>query len=302
MTTGKVHYTDCPVCRHAGIDPLLTVKDETVSKEHFVIWQCGRCSLRFTQDAPDENAIGAYYKSADYISHSDTNTGIINKLYHAVRKVTLWQKANHVMADTGMKKGRILDVGCGTGAFLNTMKKKGWEVTGIEPDKEAREKAKELYGLPVLEMDHLFTLPTSSFSAITLWHVLEHVHQLNAYLEQLRLLLADEGKLFIAVPNYQSLDSTIYRSHWAAYDVPRHLYHFTPKAMEALVQQHGLTIKEKKPMWFDSFYISLLSSKYRHGKTKPFSAILNGLRSNAKALGNPANCSSVIYCIEKVTN
>src|SRR5688572_15782214 len=135
----KVHYTECPVCHSANINPLLTVKDHSVSKEEFVIWQCASCSLRFTQDVPDQNSISSYYQSADYISHTNTDKGLVNKIYKKVRSYTLGQKADLVFGNTG-RQGRILDLGAGVGAFLNTMKERGWEVVGIEPDETARRK------------------------------------------------------------------------------------------------------------------------------------------------------------------
>jgi SAM-dependent methyltransferase len=235
----RVHYTSCPVCRSRDINPLLTVTDYTVSNEEYIIWQCGSCTLRFTQDVPSEATIGPYYKSPDYISHTNTSKGLINKLYQTVRKYTLKQKSKFIAAQTGIIGGKLLDVGCGTGAFLDAMKKEGWEVLGLEPDSEARELARKLYRLTVFESSQLDQLPASGFDAITLWHVLEHVHDLHAYIDQLKNLLKPTGKLFIAVPNYRSLDAQVYRRDWAAYDVPRHLYHFTPRAMEALMKSHG---------------------------------------------------------------
>jgi 2-polyprenyl-3-methyl-5-hydroxy-6-metoxy-1,4-benzoquinol methylase len=303
----KVHYTNCPVCGSAHINPLLTVKDHSVSKEEFVIWQCSDCSLRFTQDVPDEASIGKYYQSTDYISHSNTSKGLINKLYQKVRNYTLNQKANLIIGQT-VKQGRILDLGAGIGAFLHTMEQKGWEINGIEPDEGARQQAKNLFNIELKETDTLNQLPENSFDAITLWHVLEHVHQLHDYVEKLKALLKPNGKIFIAVPNYDSLDASIYKLYWAAYDVPRHLYHFTPKAIDVLMKKHGLKVTSKRPMWFDSFYISLLSSKYKNaspadpvgrGKTNWLGAGMSGLRSNLKTVFNKDHCSSVIYIIEK---
>jgi 2-polyprenyl-3-methyl-5-hydroxy-6-metoxy-1,4-benzoquinol methylase len=295
----KLHHTLCPVCNNKSINPLLTVKDYTVSNEDFVIWQCNNCSLRFTQDAPVESAIGKYYKSADYISHTNTNKGLLNKIYQRVRKYTLQKKARLVITSTGISQGKLLDVGCGTGGFLNEMKKEGWTVTGLEPDEAARNRAKKLYGLTIFDSSSISSLSINSFDAITLWHVLEHVHDLHDYVDQLKDLLKSNGKLFIAVPNYQSLDADIYRLKWAAYDVPRHLYHFTPKAMHILMEKHSLSITNKTPMPWDSFYISLLSSKYKSGATKWISAIINGLRSNSRAAFGVNKCSSIIYTIEK---
>lgn len=294
-----IHYTNCPVCGSAAINPLLTVKDHSVSKEEFVIWQCSNCSLRFTQDVPDEDSIGTYYQSSDYISHTNTSKGAINRLYQRVRNYTLNQKADLIIAQT-VKRGNILDLGAGIGAFLNTMKEKGWEVTGIEPDEGARQQAKNLFGLELNGTAVLNQLPENSYDVITLWHVLEHVHQLHSYVERLKALLKTNGKIFIAVPNYGSLDSSIYKLYWAAYDVPRHLYHFTPKAMDVLMKEHGLKVIAKKPMWFDSFYISLLSSKYKNKKTNWIGAVFSGLRSNLKALVDKDHCSSIIYVIEKI--
>lgn len=297
---GRVHYSTCPVCNSGNINPLLTVKDFSVSKEEFVVWQCHDCTLRFTQDIPDENNIGRYYKSEDYISHTNTDKGFINKAYQKVRDYTLQQKAKLIIDETGVVKGNLLDMGCGTGAFLNTMKKKGWNVKGMEPDEDARKLAKQLYGLSIDEPTAINELNNQSFDAITLWHVLEHVHQLHDYVEQLKRLLKPKGKLFIAVPNYQSKDAAAYRLYWAAYDVPRHLYHFSPTSLKVLMQQHGLSIEKEKPMWFDSFYISMLSSKYRNGKTNYPAAVINGIKSNLAALMNKENCSSLIYIISKV--
>ena len=295
----KIHYSECPVCNSQNINPLLTIKDYSVSKQDFVIWQCTECSLRFTQDVPDENSISSYYKSPDYISHSNTNKGFINKTYQKVRNYTLEEKAKLIIKETHETSGSLLDIGSGTGAFLAVMKKKGWEVKGIEPDEDARRLTKQLYNLDIDNPTVLNSIRGSSFNAITLWHVLEHVHQLHDYIEHLKRILKPQGKFFIAVPNYQSTDSNIYRSYWAAYDVPRHLYHFSPNSIEVLMQKHGLKVDARKPMWFDSFYISMLSSKYKTGKTKYIKAFINGLRSNVTALLNKERCSSLIYIISK---
>ncbi len=297
--TDVVHHSECPICGSADINPLLTVKDYTVSKEEFVIWHCSGCSLRFTQDAPGEASIGRYYQSSDYISHSNTDKGIVNRIYKQVRKRTLQQKAALIMESTGMSRGRLLDVGCGIGAFLGTMKEHSWQVQGLEPDSDARKLAKELFNVEVEAPDKLFSLEAGSFHAITLWHVLEHVHQLHQYIERLKELLAPGGKIFIAVPNYTSLDADIYRLQWAAYDVPRHLYHFTPASIKVLMEKHGLRLLAKKPMWFDSFYISMLSSKYRSGSTSYLGSFFNGLSSNINALRDRDRCSSLVYIISR---
>ncbi len=294
-----IHYTGCPVCNSELIQAQLIAKDYTVSQKDFSIWHCNTCTLRFTQDVPAQDAIGAYYASENYISHSDTKKGIINSLYHLVRKRTLGAKRRLVINETGMVKGAVLDIGCGTGAFLQTMQQADWDITGLEPDAIARNKAAELYNIHPQESEKLFELNAGAYNAITMWHVLEHVHELHAYIKQIGTLLAPNGKLFIAVPNYTSIDATVYKEHWAAYDVPRHLYHFSPQSMEKLLSLHGLKCIAVKPMWFDSFYVSMLSEQYKNGKGNIIKAAFNGFLSNLKAWGNTRKCSSVIYVISK---
>ena len=276
----------------------MLVKDHSVSKETFEIWQCSVCKLRFTQDVPDESSIGRYYKSPDYISHSNTRTGLINKLYHLVRNYTLRQKKRLVSKRTGLNKGSLLDIGSGTGAFAAFMKKNGWAVTGLEPDAETRQNALETYDMALMPSEGLFQLTPQSFNAITMWHVLEHVHDLHGYLGQICKLLKPGAVLFIAVPNYTSADATKYQEYWAAYDIPIHLYHFSPASMRKLLAIHGLKVKSIKPMWFDSFYVSLLSEKNKTGKSQLLRGFSEGLMSNFKTLSDKSMCSSLIYIAE----
>ncbi len=292
-----IHYTNCLVCNSAELKNVLSAKDYTVSGETFVVVECNSCSLRFTQDVPDVASISPYYKSENYISHTNTSKGLINRLYQSVRKRTLKQKRKLIEKATGITKGNLLDVGSGTGAFANEMKMAGWQVTGLEPDNDARTVGKQLYNIELADINQFYKLPVSSYDAITMWHVLEHVHDLQGYIAQLKSLLKENGKLFIAVPNYTSKDAAVYNEHWAAYDVPRHLYHFSPRSMKVLVEKHGLKIVQYNPMWYDSFYVSMLSSKYRNGKTNLFAAFFNGLGSNIKAMGDVKRCSSVIYIV-----
>jgi 2-polyprenyl-3-methyl-5-hydroxy-6-metoxy-1,4-benzoquinol methylase len=294
-----ITYSQCPVCNSAQIQDAFSAKDYTVSNEIFTIVKCNSCTHMFTQNVATQNEIGKYYQSENYISHSDTQEGIVNKLYHAVRKLTLTGKKNLLQKETGKQQGKILDIGCGSGAFLNTMQQAGWESTGLEPDDAARMKAAELYNIDPQPSHQIFNLPHNTYDAITLWHVLEHVHQLHEYIAQLKNMLTANGRIFIAVPNYTSYDAQHYAYHWAAYDVPRHLYHFSPASMKNLLEQHGLNIKKTKPMWFDSFYVSMLSEQYKNGKGNIIKAIFIGFVSNLKTLFNKEKCSSLIYVIGK---
>jgi len=301
-----IHYSQCPGCGSSLPGPVLDVKDHSVSGKAFSIWECTDCSLRFTQDVPDIHSIGSYYKSENYISHTNTSEGFINRLYQVVRKRTLRQKRKLICRISGRTDGTLLDVGSGTGAFVNEMKQNGWIVTGLEPDEDARKLAMEDLGCELKNTGELFHLSENTFDVITLWHVLEHVHDLHGYLQQFKKLLKPDGVLVIAVPNYTSFDASVYKEFWAAYDVPRHLYHFSPRSMKVVVEKNGMGIVKYKPMWFDSFYVSFFSSKYKNshrtgsqGRTNWISASWNGFVSNLEALFDSKKCSSVIYIISK---
>ena len=295
-----ITYEECPACKSSHIQPCLETKDFTISRETFVIWHCNSCSLRFTQNVPTADAIGRYYQSNNYISHSDTKKGIINRLYHSVRNITLNQKRKLVQRATGLKTGSLLDIGAGTGAFANAMKQANWNITALEPDETARSNAKKNYDLNLRLSEELFYQKPESFDVITLWHVLEHVHELHLYLQAFQTILKKNGVLIIAVPNYTSFDADYYKEYWAAYDVPRHLYHFSPQSMKLLMQQFMFVVTEMKPMPFDSFYVSMLSETYQTGHNNYTNAFLTGLKSNLRAYGKPANSSSVIYIIKKM--
>ena len=293
-----IYNARCPLCKSDQVNAAFSAEDYTVSHEHFILMRCQACTGLFTQDAPDSNDIGRYYASDNYISHSNTRRGLINRLYHSVRKRTLKSKRRLLQKALSMQTGTLLDVGCGTGAFLQYMQQVGWQVTGIEPDETARQNARTLHDVHPLAPHELFYLPRQSFDAITLWHVLEHVHELDQYMEQLKDLLKDNGRMFIAVPNYTSSDAAHYGAAWAAWDVPRHLYHFSPQSMRMLMGRFGLSVQQLKPMWYDAFYVSLLSEEYKGSRSK-LKAFINGFRSNLRSIDHADRCSSVIYIISK---
>ncbi len=293
-----ITYTNCPVCEAAGISKTFSVKDNSVSQEVFEIYHCASCQLRFTQNVPDHSLIGKYYKSENYISHTDIVKGLVNRTYRFIRNIANRQKKNLIERVSGIKKGTLLDIGSGTGYFVAEMKNSNWEVTGLEPDTGARKIALEINNVSLSPIEKYYQLPAKNYDVITLWHVLEHVHDLKKYVAHFKSLLKENGVLLVAVPNYRSLDAEIYKEYWAAYDVPRHLYHFSPDAMKRLMDMEGFKIVEMRPMWFDSFYVSLLSSKYKHGNTNWIGAIWTAFRSNLKAMKDHSHCSSVIYIMK----
>lgn len=289
----------CPVCADSNIKEVLVCKDHTVSKENFQIWECSYCKLRFTQAVPDENAIAPYYQAEAYISHTDSEKGLINRLYMMARNYTLNWKVKMVKHTTGKTVGslKLLDIGAGTGAFVNHATKAGWIVKGLEPDAGARKICLDKYQLQLDSPEKLFEIPANEFDAVTMWHVLEHVHRLQDYIATIKKILKPQGVALIALPNYTSMDAKYYKEYWAAYDVPRHLYHFHPTSIEMLVDQHDMKVEEIKPMWLDAFYIAMLSEQYKNKKSNILSAVVNGLRSNLNAVGKTENCSSLVYII-----
>ncbi len=296
----KEPFNPCPVCQKSDINFLLHTKDFSLTNESFDVIECANCTLRFTSPIPSIDQIAPYYNFPDYISHTDTKSGWMNRLYHAVRKKTLDQKSSWVQSLFTGYKGKLLEVGAGTGAFANSMQEKKWEVLALEPDASSRQKAFENYKLTLQTPDTLFQISENSHDVICLWHVLEHVHDLKGYFKSFSKILKPNGRLIIAVPNYTSYDAQFYKEYWAAYDVPRHLYHFSPKAMNILLKQFDLQLIQTKPMWYDSYYVSLLSEKYKKtGLLGIFRALFIASISNIKAIQNPEKASSIIYEIKK---
>jgi SAM-dependent methyltransferase len=284
----------CPVCSGTHLNDLYSCKDYTVSHETFQIKICGSCALGITTPRPDSEKLDQYYLSDEYISHSGNTTGIVGSLYRTARKVTLGWKQKLAESQVSSKNKSVLDFGCGTGEFLLTMKKKGWTIAGVEPSNLAREKADNLLGITTLQS--LKGLGKNKFSAITLWHVLEHVPDLNETLSTFHQLLDKHGALFVAVPNYQSSDAQHYKQYWAGFDVPRHLWHFSKESMTQLLNRNGFELATIKPMILDSFYISLLSEKYqgKPGYRQYVNGFVNGVKSNSEAR-KKTNFSSLIY-------
>lgn len=292
----------CPACKEKSFLQFLQCEDYTVSHETFSIVQCTKCGFKFTNPRPDENEIAKYYEAENYISHSNTNQGIVNSLYQLIRKYTIAKKVqliNRLTHPCEPNKRTILDFGCGTGEFLNACKINGWAVNGIEPSDKARIFGTTHYDLSIDTPDSFFSIAPKSFLVITLWHVLEHLHKLDKTVEQIKNTLRDDGKLIIAVPNGDSLDAKIYGRHWAAYDVPRHFYHFNSKNIQELFSQHNFKLEKILPMKFDSYYVSMLSEKYKNGKQRFIKGMRNGFLSNISAMKRGENYSSQIYIFSK---
>ena len=269
--------------------------DHSVSGEKFDLLYDDEYDMLITTPQPDPEKLQKYYETEEYISHTDSKKNAFEKIYQLIKKYSLNKKIKLVNKHTS-KKGSMLDIGAGTGDFLLAAKKNGWITEGIEPNENARNLAK---GKKIQLVDDINNLNGKKYDVITMWHVLEHIPNLIEHIKTLQNLLIDEGVLIIAVPNYKSYDANYYKEFWAAYDVPRHLWHFSKKSIENLFLKERLKVIKTKALKFDSYYVSLLSEKYKTGQMNPIKAFYIGLKSNLKAKST-GNYSSIIYIIKKL--
>lgn len=283
----------CPVCLNANSNHFLEVKDHFQSGEDFQIRECLQCGFRYIDPRPETERIGGYYQSDDYISHGAQHNDLLSILYRIARRFTIRRKYSQIVGR--LKPDCLLDYGCGTGDFLKYCQDKGIEVRGVEPNEKAREYARNIQRLTVFSSLQEAENEGKRFSCITLWHVLEHIHDLEVTLQKIIGLLAPGGMLVIAVPNCLSGDARKYGARWAAYDVPRHLYHFNPTTLELLMKRFGFEVMATQPQILDAYYISLLSEKYRTGKSRYLAAFFSGMMSNFQARNKGWGHSSMVF-------
>ena len=296
------HHYGCPLCSYEKISFHISCIDYFVSKEIFALNRCDVCGFVFTQDHPDESEIYKYYQSDDYISHSDTSKGLINKIYRLVRQAMLIKKRRIIKKLTGLKKGSILDIGSGTGHFAASMQKAGWLAKGVEINEKARNSSSSAFRLEIIGPEKIPTLETAGFDCITMWHALEHLPDPFKYLSEVTRLLKPRGLCLVALPNCGSYDAEHYRQFWAAYDVPRHLWHFSPSTFRLFSEKAGMDVEKSVFLPFDVFYISLLSEGYKGSRLSFIKGILKALIFSILSVFNKTRGSSVIYILRKSTD
>ena len=274
----------------------LAVKDYSVSQETFNLLYNQDLDMLITHPQPSLEKLPSYYESVNYISHTDGNKSLFEKMYQFVKSIALKNKLQLINSES--TKGRILDIGAGVGDFLSVCKNDGWQTVGIEPSEKAKNIAKSK-GVSFVE--HLSELENHSFDIITMWHVLEHVPNLEEQIKELKRLIKPNGTIIIAVPNFNSFDANYYGKYWAAFDVPIHLWHFSKTAIKKLFSKENLELVKVLPMKFDSFYVSLLSEKYKTGKMNYIKAFFIGLKSNRYGSKN-SEYSSHIYVLKNAKN
>ena len=294
-----IHFSKCPLCSSENTGSCLSVRDLFLSRETFELFRCSKCGFVFTQDQPEENIISRYYESDDYISHNDSAGGFSNRLYRFSRRIMLKKKRNLVKRITGFKSGSLLDIGSGTGHFISEMKKAGWSVKGIEINAKAREFSASHFGLEIISSEQISTLQSGSFDCITLWHVLEHFQEPFRYASEILRLIKPGGICVLALPNCSSYDAHYYREFWAAYDVPRHLWHFTPDTFKVFADRTGFDIIGIHSLPLDVFYISTLSEKYKKKKFAFISGIIKAFWFAALSFFRKTRSSSIIYLLRK---
>lgn len=293
-----IHKT-CPLCGSSNIKKQFTCKDHFATGELFDIYHCHECSFAFTQGVPDEKEIGPYYDTPTYVSHSDTDKGLVNKLYHIVRGIMLRRKVSLIKRLTMLRSGNLLDYGAGIGYFAKAMQNTGWSITAIEKSQQAREYAQRNLGINMKPEEYLATIEDRTFDVVTMWHVMEHIQQFDSFWDTLYRILDDSGIAVIAVPNSASYDAEYYRENWAAYDVPRHLWHFTPSTIMNWGLKHGFILERQYTMPFDGFYISMLSERYKGSKCATLRGIWNGLLGWLATFDKCSASSSIIYVFRK---
>jgi 2-polyprenyl-3-methyl-5-hydroxy-6-metoxy-1,4-benzoquinol methylase len=293
------NINNCPICNNLHLQPQMEVADHFLSGEVFRLTKCTGCGFLITNPRPHIKSLATYYQSDDYLSHSKKKS-LTGSIYNIVKNYSLAKKFQ--LISRYRFRGKLLDIGCATGEFLHYFKNKNWDVTGIEPAEAPRQYAINTYGLNVISEEKIDQLAAGQFDVVTLWHVLEHIPELNRRMEQITKLLTPDGLLVMALPNYLSWDAQHYGSFWAGFDVPRHLYHFTPATISLLLSKYQFEIVKTEPLKFDAFYVSLLSEKYKAAKSGFLTAFRNGLKSNKWAKHNDGNYSSLIYLAKRKIN
>ena len=287
---------NCPWCDSDKTQMQLWVKDLFLTQEAFEIHECMKCGLLFTEPRPKPEEIGKYYQSDEYYSHKENKQGFIPRIYESVKKVNLKRKVN--MATDGLQVGKMLEIGCGVGDFIQEMEQHGWNCTGIEPSNDAKAIAEKRVKAKLYDPQEIGTLPDESFDLVTMWHVLEHVDNLKEEIGHLQRLLKKGGRLVLALPNFKSHDAQYYKEYWAAYDVPRHLNHFCRASINNIFKNTELKQRKTDKLVWDAYYISYMSEKYENHTLPLLKGVWRGFVSNNKARKS-GEWSSLVYVLER---
>jgi 2-polyprenyl-3-methyl-5-hydroxy-6-metoxy-1,4-benzoquinol methylase len=256
----------------------MKIKDYFYSQDVFEVLPSKHEGVLETFPKLNEAELSGYYNHENYISHQTKSKTLLEKVYQVAKRVMIKRKQNKVF--NFCKSGRILDIGTGTGDFLKSFDSKSWEKFAIEPN-EGLHKALKNEKIHILKS--VEEIQHQQFDVITLWHALEHIPNLEGTLQRIQSSLNPDGVLIIAVPNYNSYDAAFYKTHWAAWDVPRHVWHFSKSGLISLCQKFNFEFVTNSPLLLDAFYISIISEKYRNSNNM-LRAFCVGLYSNLLGL------------------
>jgi 2-polyprenyl-3-methyl-5-hydroxy-6-metoxy-1,4-benzoquinol methylase len=299
LTSAAAATSKCPACGAGGARFVHRSRDWLVSHDQFSILECEGCGLRRTDPAPTEAEIGRYYDAEDYVGVTGSRRGAVNRVYHVVRWGTVRWRVRIAAAAAGVRRGRVVDVGCGTAEFVAEMAKRGWNACGVEPHPRARKLAAacvERFPHPsVLDVPAFRALTTERFEVATMWHVIEHVHDVNDVVARVGRLLAPAGALVVACPNWRAFDAEYYGADWYGYDPPRHLWHFHPDAMRRLLAGHGFHVETMRTLPLDPYYLALLGERYAPRGMPLLHPLAIAFRSMAEGLRDVTRSSTVVY-------
>lgn len=299
QAAGGTDLRPCPACSSPDIVQLFHAKDHLVSGREFIVRSCRSCGMGWTADPPPESEAGSYYVSEDYISHTDRRQSVSDYLYHLARRLMLGRKRTLVTRATGKNTGILLDIGSGTGYFAAFMEKRGWDVTAIEINEEARVYSIEKSGINAMTPGEVKNIPSGYADSVTFWHVLEHLYDPAWWLDEVKRILVAGGKCIIALPNFSSADSVWFGNRWAALDVPRHLWHFTPEALNLFVSKQGFIVEKTEVLPLDIFYISVLSCRNYGNHFPLIRGIITGAFLAARSIFRKEKASSLVYVLSK---
>ncbi|MRR23314.1 class I SAM-dependent methyltransferase [bacterium] len=295
MAEGSV----CLACGAADSADQYHAKDHLVSGKEFTIRKCNACGMGWTVDPPAETGAGKYYVSEEYISHTDRKQSISDYLYHLARSFMLGRKKGLVDRVTGRNAGILVDMGSGTGYFPAYMQKEGWQVTGVEISEAARKYSADRFSLKAVSPEEVKDLPSATADCITFWHVLEHLYSPDEWLKEVSRILKDDGRCIMALPNFSSTDAIWFGNRWAALDVPRHLWHFTPGSMQLYAERNGFVCESLVSLPLDLFYISILSYRNQRKSLALIKGLVTGAYLAVRSGFRKEKSSSLVYVLSK---
>lgn len=292
-------FRPCPLCGASGQIPYANCTDFTVSKESYTLMRCPSCGMVYTLDPPSQEEMYRYDKLNLKLKLGDAPTGVVGRLYYRVRSHMLGKKARLVESQAYRTSGSLLNYGAKTGFFSHRMERRGWKVTSVERYHEERQFSLEMFHHRMIDVPEMDSLHAGTFDVITMWHVFEHCHHPHELLDRFYELLRPGGILIMACPNIRSTDAMYYGPYWAAYDVPRHLWHFDTNSICKLAHRHGFTLMHHEVMPFDSFYISILSERHMRHRLAFIRGMIHGLYSWCVSLTRRSRGSSLVYVFRK---